>query len=102
MYIGRVESIGHFELSIAARRTDSTTRAGMPEPIFVPGDRTTFNRLCDQCVAEKVGWEQGSDTCDVRVRGEVPIDQDEAWIECPRGHRHLVLREGSERVRNFL
>lgn len=86
----------------------------MPEPIIVPRDETTFSAICDQCVRDRnepwrsgrAPWgrdEHGRDEGyeDVTVSGELPLDQDEAWVTCPYGHRHLVLREGSQRARNF-
>jgi hypothetical protein len=79
-----------------------------PQPILVRGDATSFEAICDQCVAEKNAphesgraWAAGDDHSDVKVSGELPLDQDDAWVECRYGHRHLVVREGSERARNF-
>lgn len=79
-----------------------------PKPILVGRDKTEFEAICDQCVSEKNaphesgrGWAAGEDHSDVTVRGELPLDQDDVWVECPHGHRHLAVREGSERAANF-
>jgi hypothetical protein len=79
-----------------------------PQPIVVAADRESFSRLCDQCVREKNApmesgraWAPGEGHEDVTVSGTLPFGQDELWVECPHGHRHLVLRQGSERARNF-
>lgn len=80
----------------------------MPEPVVIDRDATRFSAICDECVREKNrpfeshrGWAQGEGHEDVSVSGALPLDQDEAWVECPYGHRHLVVRRGSERARNF-
>jgi hypothetical protein len=78
-----------------------------PRPIFVAADKTRYSGICDECQREKGApgtdraWAPGDDLSDVRVEGDLPLDQDEAWVECEHGHRHLVLREGSERAKNF-
>lgn len=80
----------------------------MAEPVVIERDATRFSVICDQCVQEKNrpsesgrGWAQGEGHEDVVVSGELPLDQDDVWAECPYGHRHLVIRRGSERARNF-
>jgi hypothetical protein len=79
------------------------------QPIIVRRDMTSRDALCQSCVAEKnaphesgrQAWARNEGHEDVTVRAELPLDQDEAWVECPHGHRHLVLREGSERAAQF-
>lgn len=80
----------------------------VPEPILIEPDATRFSAICDDCVREKNrpfesgrSWAQGEGHEDVTVSGELPLDQDDAWVDCAYGHRHLVIRRGSERARNF-
>ena len=76
-----------------------------PLPHLVPRDRENFSYICDRCAAEKNagrgGWIAGEGLDDVTVAGTLPLDQDEAWVACAHGHEHLVIRDGSERARNF-
>jgi hypothetical protein len=90
------------------RPTRSIYPRRMPEPIIVPRENTTFSALCDRCINEKNSpltperaWSEGEGYRDVTVSGDLPLDQDEAWVTCPYGHEHLALREGSQRARNF-
>ena len=80
----------------------------MADPIVVARDATTYEALCQDCVAEKNApfesgraWSPGEGHEDVTMRGEIAADVDDLWVECAHGHRHLVVREGSERARNF-
>lgn len=83
------------------------TLVSVSDPILIKVDATTYEAVCDECVAEKNrpgtdrAWSPGEGHEDVTVKGDIPADVDDLWVECPHGHRHLVLRAGSERAANF-
>ena len=70
--------------------------------------RRSSRRSATDCVREKNApresgrsWAAGEDRSDAKVYGRLPLDQDDACVECRYGHPHLAVREGSERARNF-
>jgi len=76
-----------FAVAVSARRA---------KRIVIPAQATSFDEVCADCLSEKNsgarGWAAGEGTSDIRVSGELPLDQHRAWLKCPSGHQHLVVR----------
>jgi hypothetical protein len=79
--------------------------SAIPQPILIGREQVTFSVPCDECVREKnepggSGWAttDAAELSDVMLEGELSLDEDDAWVECRRGHRHFAVREGSERA----
>lgn len=80
------------------------------QPHLMPaGSTERRDVICDECVHEKnVGvhptgaWSRDrGDRADVEFTIVLSLDEDFAIVECPHGHQHGVVREGTERARNF-
>ena len=73
----------------------------MTKPILMPRELEELKVVCDACATEHGAWTSGASLEEVYFTARLPLDQDEATVECERGHRQLVVREGTERAANF-
>jgi hypothetical protein len=75
-----------------------------PRLILVRSTAESFAAPCSACAIVNA-WDRGGrrrtdPACgeDAMLCGAIPLEVDEAWVECRHGHAHLVLRQRSKRA----
>ncbi len=68
----------------------------------MPEGKDEVRVVCDRCAVEQQGT-LGGESLDEKVKftARLPLGEDFAQVYCDNGHNRFVVREGSERARNF-